>query len=262
MIDYMNEKFQVYIDNVIDHIGVTGKKEKRIREDLYTALIEKADATGENDPYILMGDIEEVAEEFRANLGIKDNGVYESQYINGYKYRYGYGLSYEYVSKTKIFGIPLVHINTKPFGVAKGIFSLGTLAIGVFSLGAVSLGVMSFGALGLGLLIAFGGMSISGLISLGGIAISGLMSMGGLSIAYGYSLGGLAIAKFIAVGGYAKADIAIGGVTNGIVSVFKQHGTGQYMFQTPVNSEEVITTIRTVFPRTGNGILNFIKNFL
>lgn len=252
----MNEEFQLYIDKIIESIGIHGKKEKLIREDLYASLMEKAEATGEGDPYILLGDIEEVAEEFRENLEVKNSRRYRSRYINVGRF------DYEFVSKTKIFGIPLVHVNTKPFGIAKGIFSFGTLSIGVFSFGCISMGIISFGAAALGILAALGGISLSGLLSMGGIAVSGFFSSGGLALAYGCSMGGAAISKFIAIGGYAKADIAIGGSAHGIVAVFKQYGEGQYMFKIPADSKEVIAVIKNIYPNISSGIIDFIKIFL
>lgn len=235
----MSREFQSYIDRVINSIGVSGRKEKQIREDIYASLMEKQQATGECDPYILMGNPEEVAMEFRDNMDIKPNRTYYS------------GYAFEYVSKTKIFGIPLVHINGKPMGVAKGILAIGGMSIGVVSLGGISIGVLSLGGMSLGILISLGGISLSGLLSLGGVAVS-----------YAASIGGVAIAHYLAVGGFAKASIAIGGVARGIVAVFQQHGTGEYMFKTPVNANEVVAAIKAVFPKMGNGLLNFIKIFL
>lgn len=237
----MDRKFKEYINQVVEFIGVTGKKKIQISEDLYAALEEKQQATGEDNPYVLMGSPREVAEEFRENLETDDT-TRRDELI--YKYMYGF----EYASKTEVFGMPLVHINTKPFGLAKGIFSFGTVAIGVFSFGAVSIGVLSFGAIGLGILLAAGG-----------VAVSGLMSFGGAAIAYGLSCGGAAIAKVIAVGGYAKADIAIGGYADGIVSVFKQNGTGQYMFRLPANKDEVIIVIKKVYPHMAKVFIDALR---
>lgn len=240
----MDRKFQEYINQVVDLIGVSGKKKKQIREDLYVALEEKQQATGESDPHVLMGDVDEVAEEFRDNLGI-NNTTHMDKLL--YKYRW----DFEYVSKTKVFGIPLVHINAKPLGIAKGIFSYGTVAIGVFSFGVASIGVFSFGAIGLGLILAAGGA-----------AVSGLASFGGAAAAYGLSCGGAAVAKVIAVGGYAKADIAIGGYADGIVAVFNQHGIGQYMFKMPADKDQVIIAVKRVYPNISKMFLDALRFFI
>lgn len=237
----MNEEFQDYINRIVEKIGVNGKKEKQIREDLYESLMEKQEITGESSPNSLLGKPEEIAKEFRENLNIKPHTRNYGIYIYGF----------EYTSKVKIFGIPLVHVNGNPLGVAKGIFSFGSIAIGVFSFGGVAIGAISLGGFALGIIAALGGGAISGGISIGGLAIS-----------YGISIGGLAIANFLAYGGYARANIAIGGVTNGIVSIFNQHGTGKYIFKTPVDVDKVTIAIRKVYPNIGNSLLNFINDFL
>lgn len=241
----MNKDFREYIDEILNSIGVTGIKRKRIREDLYASLMEKQQITGESDPYILLGDPEEVAEEFRENLEI----THKPRYCLGNRHTYKNG--YEYVSKTKVFGVPLIHINTKPFGIAKGIFSFGSVAMGLVSFGVISVGALSFGAISLAIFIAVGAM-----------AFSGILSMGGVSLSYVASFGGLAIAKYVAFGGYARADIAIGGVAKGIVAVFNENGAGEYMFKMPVNPDEVINAIKQVYPGIGRFFLKLIRNFL
>lgn len=242
----MSIEFNEYVNMVINNIGIHGRKERQIREDLLSSLIEKQQITRESDPYILLGDPEEIAAEFRENLGITED---RRNYYRYGCYKYGYG--YEYVSKTKIFGLPLVHVNFKPLGVAKGVFSVGLIAVGGVSFGAISAGVFSFGAISLGIISAIGGAALSGLLSIGGAAIS-----------YGMSIGGLAIAKYVACGGYASADIAVGGVAKGIVSVFEQHGTGQYMFKAPASPDEVMNAVKQVHPGLGKGLLSFIRCLL
>lgn len=237
----MNKDFLNYIDEIVDSIGVSGKKRRVIREDLYASLMEKQQVTGESDPYILLGDPEEIAEEFRENLEISSPRYY-------WRYRHSHRRGYEYVSSTKVFGVPLVHVNTKPMGIAKGIFSCGSIAVGLVSFGVISIGAIGFGAISLAIAMAIGGVAFSGLLSLGGVAVS-----------YAISLGGASIAKYIAIGGYARADIAIGGVAKGIVAVFNQHGTGQYMFNKPVDPAEVISAIKQVYPNMGKFLLDFIR---
>ena len=157
---------------------------------------------------------------------------------------------FEYVSKKKVFGVPLVHIHIG-LGIyrAKGIIAIGNIATGVVSIGLFSLGVISLGifALGLftwaclsiGLLGALGAISI-GAFAFGGVAI-GLFSFGGLSIGL-YSFGGCAIAKNIAYGGYANAHIAIGDVCRGTY-IFHTSGT-----EIDFTKEELRTTILKEFP--------------
>lgn len=120
---------------------------------------------------------------------------------------------YEYKSKLKIFGLPLVHINMG-YGlhVAKGIIAIGNVSIGVISIGGIALGGLSFGGVALGLLAALGGVAIGG-FAFGGLAV-GILAVGGAAFGL-YSLGGLAVAKDIAVGSYASGHTAIGVGANG-----------------------------------------------
>lgn len=135
---------------------------------------------------------------------------------NYYTRAYGYGI-YEYKSKTKVFGIPLVHIKTG-YGVqvAKGIIAIGNISIGVISIGGISLGGLCLGGLSLGLL-AFAGFALA-CIAIGGGAI-GILAFGGMAIGM-YSIGGFAIASEIAVGGIAYGQTAIGSLVKG-ENVFK-----------------------------------------
>lgn len=114
---------------------------------------------------------------------------------------------YEYKSKKKIFGIPLVHINLG-LGLykAKGIIAVGTISTGLISIGFLSLGLLTFGLLTLGGL-AFGSIAI-GIISLGAISI-GILSIGAVSIGL-FSIGALSIGKYISLGDHAYGNIALG----------------------------------------------------
>lgn len=120
--------------------------------------------------------------------------------------RYGYGF-YEFKSKLKVFGIPLVHIKTG-YGiqVAKGIIAIGNIAIGFISIGGISVGGICLGGLGLGLLV-FAGLALAG-IAIGGAAI-GIFALGGMALGV-YSVGGFAIASKVGVGGMAYGHTAIG----------------------------------------------------
>lgn len=102
---------------------------------------------------------------------------------------------YEYKSKMKIFGMPLVHIaqgvdpQTGKPRVAKGFIAIGNIAVGVFALGGISLGVFSFAGVGLGI-VTFAGCAIGLGIAIGGLAV-GTIAAGGLAVGY-YALGGAA----------------------------------------------------------------------
>lgn len=234
----MKSKFDCYIDMVISKIGCSHKLEKQIREDLYNTLLEKQNLEGIDDPYKLMGDPADVAEDFKENLDMKDTQSYES-------YR---AYDYEYISKARILGIPLVHINFKRFGVAKGIIAIGGISIGVLSIGGISIGIISLGGAALGILC-----------TLGGVAVSIGISIGGLAVAYLLSFGGLAIAKYMAFGGLAIADISVGGVAKGIVAVYEQSGTGKYLFKAPADPNEVIRAVKNIYPNINNIALKILK---
>jgi transcriptional regulator with XRE-family HTH domain len=135
------------------------------------------------------------------------NNVNNNYFANAY----GYGF-YEFKSKTKVFGIPLVHIKTG-YGVqvAKGIIAIGNISIGVISIGGISIGGLCLSGLGLGLL-AFAGLALGG-IAIGGGAI-GVLAFGGMAIGI-YSVGGFALASELAVGGIAYGKTAIGSLVKG-----------------------------------------------
>lgn len=106
------------------------------------------------------------------------------------------GYSFEYVSKRKIFGVPLVHVVYGPvwlvgFRPARGIVAVGNIAIGAVALGGV----------------AVGGIALAG-ISLG------LVSLAGIAIGLGFGLGGIATG-YVAVGGVAVGVYAFGGAALG-----------------------------------------------
>ena len=165
---------------------------------------------------------------------------------------------YEYISKKKLFGLPLVHIH---FGagtprakgiiaignIATGLISIGFISCGLISLGTVAIGLFSLACLSLGLFLSLGNISI-GALAIGGIAI-GLVSFGGVSIGL-YSIGGCAIAKNIAYGGYAHSHIAIGDVCKGTY-IFHTSDTGRDFTQ-----EELRTVIMREFPHLWTFMVN------
>jgi hypothetical protein len=110
--------------------------------------------------------------------------------------------SFEYRSKTMLFGLPLLHITqgvdpkTGMLRVSKGIFAIGGVALGVVALGGLALGG-----------IALGGLSI-GLFCIGGIALGGF-AFGGLAGAVVFAAGGMAVSAMYAVGGLAIAPHSI-----------------------------------------------------
>lgn len=136
---------------------------------------------------------------------------------------------YEYCSKTRVFGLPLVHVNLG-VGVycAKGVFAVGNAAAGIFALGAVSAGVVSLGALSLGIL-ALGAITL-GLLSLGSIAF-GVMVFGGIAVGV-YTFGGIAVG-YIAVGGLSAGRFAVGDWAFGYLAAGRSRVSGSYAFRMP-----------------------------
>jgi len=126
--------------------------------------------------------------------------------------------AYEFRSKTKLFGLPLVHVRIgdrfdvlrKPvtawIAVANyavgGLFAFGGVAVAPFSIGGLTIGLLPFGGLALGIM-PFGGLGL-GVLAFGGIVI-GWQAIGGCALAWKAAVGGLAIAHDFALGGVAHA---------------------------------------------------------
>ncbi|WP_257533097.1 helix-turn-helix domain-containing protein [Irregularibacter muris] len=173
-----------------------------------------------------------------------------------------YRFEYEYSSKTKIMGLPLVHINIgygrrKAKGIvaigniAKGLLSIGGLSIGIFSIGGLSLGLFTLAGLSLGLLLAVGGIAM-GAISIGGLSI-GIFAVGGFALGI-YSIGGCSIAQKIAMGGYASGHIAIGEETNGTINFISKNNFNHF------TSSDIKNAIIKEFPDTWDIIVSIFSN--
>lgn len=191
---------------------------------------ESGSSTPEMDKLIQLSNFFDVSVDYLVGRNLKDNSRSETntQHSN---IPLPFFWHYEYKSKAKLFGLPLVHINVgrgmyKAKGIiaigtiARGIIALGVISMGIISLGAISLGFIALGAAALGLLFSVGGISV-GSIAVGGFAI-GILAIGGCALGI-YSIGGCAIASKIAAGGYANAPIAIGDKATGLIT-FDIHG--------------------------------------
>ncbi|WP_061996479.1 helix-turn-helix transcriptional regulator [Clostridium sp. ATCC 25772] len=168
-------------------------------------------------------------------------------------------LEYEYKSKRRVFGLPLVHINLgKGLKKAKGIIALGNISYGIISVGFVSFGILSFGfisialvslaVLAIGLLLAVGTIAI-GTFSIGAISI-GIFSFGAVAIGK-YAAGAAAIGSDIAVGDYAKANIAIGN---------KVEGTNTLSLDASIY--EVKKLIKQEYPNLKDWIVKLVNSFI
>ena len=130
--------------------------------------------------------------------------------------RYVWASDFEYKSKRTLFGLPLVHINGKWGGTAKGVVAVGFKARGVVSVGFLSMGVLSAGCLSLGA-VSLGALAL-GVLALGAVSVGLLLALGAVAagfVAYGaaafggFAAGAFACAKYVAVGDHACALIPI-----------------------------------------------------
>ncbi len=137
---------------------------------------------------------------------------------------HGRSFRFEYISKRRVFGMPLVHINLGACR-AHGFFSIGIFSAGIFSLGIFSMGVVSAGVFALGLL-AFGSFALGGL-AFAGVAL-GLFAFGGVAVGLA-AFGGLAVGQ-IAIGGAAVGQFAVGDWAHGWLAVGVSRASGTHTF--------------------------------
>lgn len=235
-IDRVNDKtaydtFKVrstaYATEVSNHLRCNQTMKRRIREDVIDALNARAEELGLSDPVALMGSPAEVAADFSANLGLT----------------IAYG--WEYESQTRIFGLPLIHVVSNRFKIAKGIIAIGPISIGVVSLGAVSVGVFSLGGIAMGLW-AFGGLSLGLFMAIGGMAVAYDLAVGGLSVAKHMAVGGMAVAGDIAIGGQSVAQIAGHTQDPNVIN-----DSIQFVYRLPDEADQMVDRIKQVFPSLG-----------
>lgn len=152
--------------------------------------------------------------------GTVDTAVLEEKVDTLIRYHRGY----EYTSRIRILGIPLVSIRLKNRGfvVARGIIAIGNVAVGVISLGGCSLGILSLGGIAGGVL-ALGGVA-AGLAAFGGAAF-GVLAMGGAATGI-YAAGGAAVGEQVAVGAAAAGRVAIGTEVSGVHTLEWHKGMG------------------------------------
>lgn len=176
-----------YVNEVLKFIKTDRSTKKRIKEDLMNRIEEALDEDPYFNPYDQIGQPMDVAKDFLENM----DTVYPDLTTKIF-----FKESYEYRSRFKLFGVPLVHINTGNGAVtktARGIIAIGDIATGVVSIGGVSVGLISVGGVSLGVL------------TLGGVAI-GVGAIGGVAIGF-YALGGVAIALYEAFGAVSNLQI-------------------------------------------------------
>ncbi len=149
------------------------------------------------------------------------------------------GDPFEYQSKRRLCGMPLLHVVSGRDPVtgetreAHGFFAIGDRARGVFAFGGIAKGWFAFGGVAMGL-VAFGGIGL-GLISFSGLAVGLLLSYGAISIG-ALALGGLAVG-YHAVGGIVLGWHGMGAI------VFAHQGCGD-----TVHAVEVVKNMQ-LMPR-------------
>ena len=171
--------------------------------------------------------------------------------------------SYEYKSRRKLFGLPLVHINVgagarRARGIlAIGMISQGFLSIGLISMGLLSVGILSAGLIGvgtfaLGFLLAVGAISV-GAIAIGAIAV-GLIALGGVAIGM-FATGGLAVGSHVAIGDHAYGHIAVGRVVDGVREFIDTSPTRNF---SAIDGTEVRDAIREEFPGAWEWVVRWV----
>lgn len=169
---------------------------------------------------------------------------------------YRKGLRFEYKSKVKLFGLPLVHLNFG-FGlprVAKGVIAVGDLAVGIVALGGLSAGLISVGGISAAALLSLGGISLGG-IALGGLAV-GIVSIGGGAIATHLAIGGGALSHHIAIGAGGLAPVVINKVSNGIFQIVRN---GELLSCT---AQQALTIIQQELTGLAAPIAAFLELFI
>lgn len=177
---YNEDSIEKYVNRVLKNIKTNRKTKKRIKEDLTESITESIN----DDPFFRLetdfGNPRQVAEEFMDNLETSDYYMTIPMRLT---------TRYEYKSKIRIMGIPLLHINVGGLSsstAAKGIIAIGDVAFGLVSFGGVAVGVISAGGVSIGTL-ALGGVAIGG-FALGGVAI-GVYALGAVAIGLAEAIG-------------------------------------------------------------------------
>lgn len=219
-----------YINRVLSYIECDGKTRKRLKEDLSLSIDNRLDMAADADLVEMLGSPEAMANEM----------------IDNHSLRRAQG--FEYISEKTLFGLPLVHISTRPRGIAKGVFAIGIKSIGIFSIGVLSLGIFSTGVLTVGLLTAFGSLALSGLFSFGAIAVS-------LYLAFG----AIAVGK-IALGALAFGSVAVGDVAYGSLAIFRSSGSGDVLFESSKNHDLIRAAVKEHV--TAQWLIDIIMNMV
>lgn len=231
------KRISQYIRIALSTISSDRESKERIRREMNYDIQNKVFDSGKGDPFEVLGDPAAYAREFieeRKSTYTKVRTRFSRTYgIRGHA-------GYEYISKSTVAGLPIIHINTRPFGVAKGFIAIGNVAVGVLAIGGVSIGLLSFGGVALSLLLSLGGLSASLFSAFGGLAIALYLAGGGLAVSYDFAVGGAAIARNYSIGGFSSARVAIGGEARGVIAIYGHSGVGDYLLRLPRTADQII----------------------
>lgn len=233
--------FKKYTALVVSKIECSYSVKLRLKEDITLMLEERSELNDCDDPVILLGSPEQLADELKENLG-----EYKTSFI-------------DIKSETKIKGLPLYHITNRRDITAKGIVAIGIKSFGIISIGSISAGIISLGAIS------------AGVFSLGGISLALLFSLGGISISNSIAIGGIAIANSLAIGGLAIArDVSIGGVTSSQIMAYRESYIvpgrldegSVYTYQFPTYFEDFKLRVKEVFSSKHDFIKHWIISLI
>lgn len=234
----MTGKIDNYIKSIIENMVIDDGLKERVARDLHTHINEASQEHSLDTVFDKMGSPEEVAREFMDTIYEDKNEVIEHMIKERLELKQLFkDAFYEYKTKIKVFGRPLLHIKFRKnrgygskYGIAKGIIAIGDYASGVVAIGGLCYGGLCIGGSCLGV-ISIGGFC-AGLISLGGFSLglavfggfaAGIWSLGGFSAGI-YTLGGAiavgikAVSGIAAFGFYAESDHYTGGLSPTAVS--------------------------------------------
>jgi len=231
------KRISQYIRIALSTISADRESKEKIRREMNYDIQNKVFDSGKGDPFEVLGNPASYAREF-----IEERKSTYTQVRTRFSRTCDIGshAGYEFISKSTVLGLPFIHINTRPFGVAKGIIAVVNVAIGVLAIGGVSIGLFSLGGVALSLLLSLGGASASLFSAFGGLAIALYLAGGGLAVSFDFAVGGAAIARNYAIGGFSSARVAIGGDARGVVAIYEQNGVGNYLLRLPRTADQII----------------------
>lgn len=165
-----------------------------------------------------------------------------------------YFRTWEWTSKTKLFGLPLVSVCFSLYPhiphhrkAARGIIAIGNIAAGVVALGLLSAGIFSVGVISAGV-IAIGVLAF-GMAALGPVAI-GLMAFGPVALGLWYAGGAAALGGKIAVGVAAVGETAVG---------YDAAGKHVLLWGGGLTQQEVQSFLQQQHPRLWTPLLKFLS---